>query len=174
MNEGSEQAAREAAAVGESFGALVEEELNPLAEAVEATFERMSSTVTRELEQAARGGRLTMRGLVDDVLRDLSRLGAETLVRQPLESALQGLVQGAFGGARAGGGAALPGNAYLVGERGPEVFVPSGAGRIERAGGRPVTVNVVMPSGTGTDFPRSRAQLAGAVARGLRQAARHG
>ena len=169
------RAAREAEAVGEAFGALVEEELNPLAEAVETTFARVGGTVRRELEGAARDGRLTMRGLVDDVLRDVARLGAETLVRRPLEDALQGLVQGAFGGARAGGGAALPGNAYLVGERGPEVFVPSGAGRIERAGERPVTVNVVMPSGgTGTDFPRSRAQIAGAVARGLRQAARHG
>ena len=168
------RAAREAETVGEAFGALVEDELNPLAEAVEATFGRVGGTVTRELEQAARDGRITMRGLVDDVLRDLARLGAETLVRQPLENALQGLTQTAFGGARAGGGSALPGQAYLVGERGPEVFVPSGAGRIERAADRPVTVNVVMPSGgAGTDFPRSRAQLAGAVARGLRQAARH-
>ena len=173
MNE-AEQAAREAAAVGEAFGALVEEELNPLAEAVEATFERMSSTVTRELEQAARGGRLTMRSLVDDVLRDLNRLGAEALVRQPLENALQGLVQGAFGGARAGGGAALPGNAYLVGERGPEVFVPSTAGRVSQAGAQAVTVNVNVAGTAAQDFPRSRAQIAGAVARGLRQAARHG
>ena len=169
------RAQADAAAVGEAFGALVEEELNPLAEAVEATFERVGATVSRELDQAARSGRLTMRGLVDDVLRDLARLGAETLVRRPLEDALQGAVGSAFGGARAGGGAAMPGAAYLVGERGPEVFVPSVPGRVESAGAaRPVTVNVQVTGGAADAFVRSRAQIAGAVSRGLRQAARHG
>jgi hypothetical protein len=35
-----------------------------------------------------------------------------------------------FGGARASGGPVLPGSAYLVGEQGPEIFMPPGAGRI--------------------------------------------
>lgn len=37
---------------------------------------------------------------------------------------------GAFGGARAGGGPVTGGRAYLVGEKGPEIFAPSSSGRI--------------------------------------------
>lgn len=152
---------------------FVSDELNPLAEAVEDTFGRVGRTVTRELSEAARTGRLTMRGLVDDVLSDLTRLAGEQFVRRPIEDALSGLAASAFGGARAGGGAVAPGAAYLVGERGPEVFVPSSAGRVEQRGGG-VTVNVTMPAGIApTDFRRSQAQLAAGVARGLRKAGRH-
>ena len=39
-----------------------------------------------------------------------------------------------FGGARAGGGDVMASTAYLVGEQGPEMFVPSTAGRIVPAG----------------------------------------
>lgn len=39
-----------------------------------------------------------------------------------------------FGGVRAGGGAVYAGQSYLVGERGPEWFVPEVSGRIEPAG----------------------------------------
>lgn len=35
-----------------------------------------------------------------------------------------------FGGGRAGGGDTMPGNAYLVGENGPEMFVPRTAGTV--------------------------------------------
>src|SRR5215213_6315039 len=37
---------------------------------------------------------------------------------------------------RATGGPVTAGRSYLVGERGPELFVPSSGGRIEQAGGR--------------------------------------
>jgi hypothetical protein len=40
-----------------------------------------------------------------------------------------------FGGARATGGPVRPGRAYLVGERGPELFAPQAPGRIVPAGG---------------------------------------
>lgn len=50
-----------------------------------------------------------------------------------------------FGGKRAAGGPVYPSNAYLVGEKGPEMFVPSGAGRIvpnHQLGGGGVVVNI--------------------------------
>jgi hypothetical protein len=50
-----------------------------------------------------------------------------------------------FGGARANGGPVSPGRAYLVGERGPEVIVPRGAGNVvpnEALGGLTVNYNV--------------------------------
>ena len=50
-----------------------------------------------------------------------------------------------FGGYRADGGRTTPGNAYIVGERGPELFVPGAQGNIvpnNAMGGANVTVNV--------------------------------
>jgi hypothetical protein len=41
-----------------------------------------------------------------------------------------GVIDGIFGGARANGGPVSSGKSYLVGERGPELFVPSGSGNI--------------------------------------------
>lgn len=44
-------------------------------------------------------------------------------------------VGAAFGGARAGGGPVSAGRAYLVGERGPEIFMPGASGAISAGGG---------------------------------------
>lgn len=87
------------------------------------------------------------------------------------------LVGGLFGlPGRATGGPVAPGAAYLVGERGPELFVPTASGRIE-PGGRAVsardiriTVNV---NGAGNDPQRMAAsgrQIAQAVRRAMIEA----
>lgn len=51
---------------------------------------------------------------------------------------------------RAKGGPVMAGSAYVVGERGPEVFVPGASGAIipNGAGGSSITVNVTAPTGT--------------------------
>lgn len=48
-----------------------------------------------------------------------------------------------YGGPRAAGGAVNPNSSYLVGERGPEMFVPSSAGSIVNGGSAP-SVSVVV------------------------------
>ena len=88
---------RSARGLAEDARRAAEAELDPLAEALTETFAEVGRTITRELEEAARRGRLTMQGLVDDVLADLARLAAEELVRGPLEGALQGAASSAFG-----------------------------------------------------------------------------
>lgn len=50
-------------------------------------------------------------------------------------------ISGFFGGPRASGGPVSGGSSYLVGERGPEMFVPSGSGTIIPNGGGGVTIN---------------------------------
>jgi len=60
------------------------------------------------------------------------------------------LFSGLFGGSRAGGGDTISGRSYLVGEQGPEMFVPRSAGTIipaeqtaaMRSGGGSVTQNI--------------------------------
>lgn len=51
-----------------------------------------------------------------------------------LSAAIQSAMS-SFGGARADGGPVLGGAAYLVGERGPEVFRPATGGEIGPVGG---------------------------------------
>lgn len=77
---------------------------------------------------------------------------------------------------RATGGNVSPGRGYLVGERGPELFVPTSAGRVEsnaaaRGGAREVrvSINVVTPQGASAPqaMQRSTRQVASAVRRAL-------
>ena len=76
---------------------------------------------------------------------------------------------------RATGGLVSAGRGYLVGERGPELFVPSNAGRVEPTsgtrGGRDVRVSiqVVAPKGSAApeSLQRSSRQVASAVRRAL-------
>lgn len=55
-----------------------------------------------------------------------------------------------WGGFRANGGPVSAGTAYTVGERGPEVFVPSTSGTIVPNGGSAasITINITQPLGT--------------------------
>lgn len=78
---------------------------------------------------------------------------------------------------RATGGPVAPGSAYLIGERGPEIFVPTSAGRVETLGspgGRDVRVSINLASPRGSDAPavlrRSTRQVASAVRRAMAQA----
>lgn len=82
---------------------------------------------------------------------------------------------------RATGGPVAPGRGYLVGETGPELFVPTSAGRIETArdlgpGAGPrevrVAITVQAPPGTGPAqaLQLSSRQVASAVRRALREA----
>lgn len=77
---------------------------------------------------------------------------------------------------RATGGPVSPGRAFLVGERGPEVFVPTAAGRIDAGTGQPgrdvrVAIQLAVPRGTAapTAMQRSSRQIASAVRRSLQQ-----
>lgn len=87
---------------------------------------------------------------------------------------LTGLVGSIFGlPGRATGGPVAPDRPYLVGERGPELFVPTSAGRVE-AGTQPsrevrVAINVTTPRGGDTPqaLQRSSRQVASAVRRAL-------
>jgi hypothetical protein len=76
---------------------------------------------------------------------------------------------------RATGGPVSPGRAFLVGERGPEVFVPTSAGRIETSTAQgqdvKVAIQLAVPRGMAapTAMQRSSRQVASAVRRTLQQ-----
>ena len=73
---------------------------------------------------------------------------------------------------RATGGPVSGGRAYRVGERGPEMFVPTASGRIETiaaGGGRDVRVAISINAG-GTGEPEALARSGRQVARAVRAA----
>lgn len=145
--------------------------------AIEQAFERAGSSLTRSLGRAASDGRVTLDELAEAAIRAFSALatvgGVGGKASGGLAEALAAAVKG-FGGARADGGPVLASGSYLVGERGPEVFRPSGAGSVEplgAAGG--MTVNVTVQGGGGAGaLVRSEAQIAQALARAAMLGAR--
>ena len=83
---------------------------------------------------------------------------------------LAGALLGAPG--RATGGPVSPGRPYLVGERGPELFVPTASGRVEtlRGGGaRDIRMSITVNAPAGAE-PQALAQSSRQVARAVKSA----
>lgn len=142
------------------------------ASAIEDAFGRAGASLTRSLARAAADGEVSLAELARAVLGAVgaglggSGGGLGTAIAQAVAGAV------GFGGARADGGPVIGGGAYLVGERGPEVFRPSGSGVIESGGrGAGVTVNVTVDGGAQA-LLRSEAQIAQALARAAALGAR--
>jgi hypothetical protein len=107
-----------------------ESELNDIADELGLTF-------TSAFEDAVvNGAKLSdvLRGIAQDLLRITTR----KLVTEPLGDLFSGLAKSAlgsiggsfFGGAKAGGGDVIAGRSFLVGENGPERFIPRTSGTI--------------------------------------------
>lgn len=78
-----------------------------------------------------------------------------------------------FGGGRAMGGAVAAGQGYMVGERGPEMFVPPTSGRIEpRPAGGNTVINVNVKADGGEVSRPTRMALGATVARAMGVASR--
>jgi phage-related minor tail protein len=93
-------------------------------------------------------------------------------IASSLINGISGLVSSLFGApGRATGGPVSAGRSYVVGERGPELFVPSSGGRIEHLGGgaRDVRVAIAIQSPTPSD-PQLLRQSSRQVARAVRSA----
>ena len=154
-------------------------------------FARAGTVLERGLLSAVRKGSLGFDDLKKVALQTMEAIAAQA-VRGGIGSLLGGttasgggglvsLLSGAVGAlfglpGRATGGPVSPGQAYQVGERGPEVFIPTSAGRIEPAGSaaaRDVRVSIQVSAPRGSDAPtalkRSSRQVASSVRRALSQ-----
>lgn len=161
--------------------------------------EAMRGTMEGPLADGAdRAGRRIEQGLLRAVrtgqlgFEDLRRI-ALSAMDQIAGSALRSGIEGLGGGGggllglgtslltaalglpgRATGGPVAPGRAYRVGERGPEIFVPTTSGQVvaHGAGGgaREVRVNIAVNGRGGESEPRLLARSARQVARAVRGA----
>ncbi|BAQ18302.1 phage tail length tape measure family protein [Methyloceanibacter caenitepidi] len=102
--------------------------------------------------------------LIDGLFSGLATAG----VASPGGGGLGSLLTGLFGGARAAGGPVSSGRAYLVGERGPELFVPGASGAIVPNGGGsgPVSITIVN-KGTPQDVKSQRTSPGGRPGRDI-------
>lgn len=143
------------------------------AASIEDAFGRAGASLTRSLTRAVADGEVTLAELARAVL---NAVNAAAGARGGGLSGAIAAALGGFGGARADGGPVLGGGAYLVGERGPEVFRPASAGTVEPMGGRSgsgagVTVNVTVDGGA-EGLLRSETQIARMLARAAALGAR--
>jgi phage-related minor tail protein len=128
------------------------------ADDVGASFERAGERIARALGRAATGGETAFKQMAKVILEELARIALDRVFG----------AKTSFFGAKAGGGAVNAGGAYLVGERGPEMFIPRQAGSLAQPSGG--TVSVHFHLGAGADahaIVRNQGQIAAAVARAV-------
>jgi len=144
---------------------------------------RLADTFRSALSDMARGSKSFFAALRDGLLATLQQMAIDILASQVYRLLMRGLgglfgrggglgeiLAGAFGGARALGGPVEPGRAYIVGERGPELFVPRSAGAIAPSTvGVTVQMTVVTPDAE--SFRRSQGQIMTDIWRQARLAA---
>jgi hypothetical protein len=159
---------RKAAEAAAALEAL-REPAERVASSIEDAFGRAGEGLARSLARAAADGEISLAELARAVLAAVN--AASGSGGGGLGEAIAAAVQSAFSGSRADGGAVLGGGAYLVGERGPEVFRPTGAGVVEPGGNGGVTVNVQVDGGAPA-LLRSEAQIAQMLARAAALGAR--
>jgi phage-related minor tail protein len=156
----------------------------PLAEGLERAGRAMESALLR----AVRTGKLGFEDLKRVALSAMAEIAAAA-IRGGLQAALGGVagksggggglasvgaqILGALLGApgRAVGGPVAPGRPYLVGERGPELFVPTASGRVEAglAAAENIRLNITINAPAGTE-PQALARSSRQVARAVKQA----
>lgn len=173
-----------------AFAADVAEMRGQLDGPLGAGVERAGRAIEGALTRAVRTGKLGFDDLRRVALSTMSEIAASAISAGVgsllgggksggLLAAGTGLLTAALGlPGRATGGDVAPGRAYLVGERGPELFVPTSSGRIDTGaarGGRNVRVSITLnaPAGTAPDaLGRSSRQVARAVRAALDAAER--
>jgi len=157
---------------GDALRALADGPGREASETLSQAFERAGSSIESALTRAARTGEFSFSTMADAILRDLSRLAVDRFVTGPLDTLVSSWAANLpFFGARADGGPVTSGGAYLVGERGPEIFTPASAGTV--ASSAPITVNIMLSSGSDVaTIRRSEGQIATALARAVSKGAR--
>lgn len=153
-------------------------------------FSRGSDVLERGLLSAVRRGSLGFEDLRKIALRVIDDIAAQALRSGLASIGIGGAGAGGGGGilgigsligslfglpGRATGGPVSPGRPYIVGERGPELFVPTSAGQVNAGGGSGgsrsvnVSIRVVAPEGSSSpeSLRRSSRQVAQAVRRAL-------
>lgn len=149
-----------------SAGLITQEEydkaLTNMAEKSDTTFQDMKRAIEGYGDSFAKmvaSGKFNFSSLVTSILTDIERLMVKRTITDPLMKMIDGMFSGSgssnfgdwfagfFGGGKAVGGPVDPSQVYMVGENGPEMFVPHSAGTIvpnSKLGGGSGNVSVTI------------------------------
>ena len=143
-----------------------------------AGVDRAGRAIEGALLRAVRTGRFGFEDLRKVALSVLAEIAAAAMRGggAGAGASLAGLAGQLLGGlfglpGRATGGPVAPGRAYVVGERGPELFVPTASGRVETGarGAREIRLSITVTAPAGAE-PRALAASSRQVARAVRSA----
>ena len=153
-----------------SWGTGVTKALNNYIDTVTnaaAQSERLFTNAFKGMEDAlvsfVQTGKLDFKSLANSIIADLIRIQIQNSIMKPLAQATSGMsLSGMFSSAgnflsglfKADGGPVAGGQPYIVGEQGPEWFVPNGAGTIVPNGKSPST-----PVGSDTSTATAQAPI---------------
>lgn len=140
-----------------------------IGQTIDRTFAAMENAIARFVVN----GKGSIDAFVSSVVSSLDRLAVKDYVLAPLEGVIGSVVQSILpvGGARAEGGPVDAGRSYLVGENGPETFVPSASGTIVPNARPSITLNVQARDAS--SFLKSETQLAAMLSRALARGQRN-
>jgi lambda family phage tail tape measure protein len=132
-----------------------------------AQSERLFTNAFKGMEDAlvsfVQTGKLDFKSLANSIIADLIRIHIQNSIMKPLAQATSGMsLSGMFSSAgnflsglfKADGGPVAGGQPYIVGEQGPEWFVPNGAGSIIPNGKSPS-----MPGGSDSSTATAQAPI---------------
>ena len=151
----------------------------PLAAGVGRAGRLIDSSLARAIT-SGKTGFDDLKKVALSAMNDIAQASLRALFKAPGGGSLGAGVLNGLGGViaslvgspgRATGGPVSGGRPYMVGENGPELFVPSSGGRIERAGGaaRDVRVSIAIQAPSQSD-PQVLRQSSRQVARAIRSA----
>lgn len=117
---------------------------------LEAAIRGWGNEFTNIMANAVMTGKLSFKDLANSVISDLLRMSIQATITKPLLDLGMGFLGIQPAGKRALGGPVTSGQPYLVGEQGPEIFMPANSGTIipnGQSGG--VVVNQTIQVTTG-------------------------
>jgi len=144
--------------------------------AIAGSFASAFGELSKSASAAAKSGESAIGKMVDSIIRALERIAIRKFIVNPLANFLENVgsaaVSSLFG--RATGGPVGAGTPYLVGEHGPEVFVPSVGGEITgmRSRGRPSVV-VHIHARDAQSVLKSESQIAAMMTRAMARGQRN-
>lgn len=124
-------------------------------EEIRKLLDKTGEAFTETFVQMMMTGKASFKSLVDSIIADLLRLYIRQKITVPLFDALKSVDLGSIFTGKAVGGPVRGGNPYLVGEKGPELFVPGASGSIVRnqdlgnSGGSEIVINQTLQITTG-------------------------
>jgi phage-related minor tail protein len=167
------------AAVAKSLDAFAKGPVTDSATLIERAVSGSFNAIADTIARAVLSGKASMDSLVNAILADFDRIAVKDFIAKPIEGVIASLFSSLLpiGGARAAGGPVDAGLAYLVGEQGPELFVPLGAGSIvpNGAGAGAARPQIVLNVNArdAQSFLKSETQIAAMLSRALARGQRN-